>query len=115
MNKKGFTLVELIAVIALLAVIIGFSMPAIMDKINLRRGEMDKALFDVVDASANVYINNNPSIFNDKNTHYVKFSTLVDNDLLDRSILDKYPNYCVKMKYQSNRYNNSVVSECEEG
>lgn len=115
MNKKGFTLVELIAVIALLAVIIGFSVPAIMNKINLRQGEIDKALFDTVSASANLYVNNNKAKYNDKNTHYIKFSTLVNEDLLDQSVLDKYPNYCVKLKYESNRFTNSVVTDCEEG
>ena len=85
--KKGFTLVELLAVIALLAIIIGFAAPAILERINSERGKI----------------------------HYVKFKTLVDNDLLDKSILEDYNNYCVKATYVQEHYSFEVVSSCVEG
>ena len=59
--KKGFTLVELLAVIALLAIIIGFAAPAILERINSERGKINDVISDTVSAAANMYINNNKS------------------------------------------------------
>ena len=113
--KKGFTLVELLAVIALLAVIIGFATPAVMNRINSERGKITGALNTTITSAANLYFRNNKSKYSDNSIHYVKLKTLVENDLLDKNILDDYTNYCVKATYENNQYNFEVVSTCVEG
>lgn len=113
--KKGFTLVEMLAVIALLAVIIGFSIPAILDKINSEQGKIDETLKQTVISAANLYVDNNKSKFSDNNVHNIKFNTLVESDLLDSSILTDYNNYCVKATYSNKQYNFEIISSCVEG
>lgn len=113
--KKGFTLIELLAVITLIAIVIGFAFPAIMNRINADKEKIDSALTSTIEASANLYIQNNKSKFNDNTVHYIKFQTLVNNELLDSSVLNDYRNYCVKAIYSSNQYTYEIVSTCVEG
>ena len=115
MKTKGFTLIELLAVIALLAVLIGFAVPNIISAITSEQGKIDATVESTVKAAANLYIQNNKSKFADNSTHYIKFKTLADNDLLDNSILTDYTNYCVKATYLSNQYTYEVVATCVEG
>ncbi len=113
--KKGFTLVELLAVIALVALLIGFAMPAILERINSERGKLDDALNSTVMAASSIYVRRNSSKFSDEQEHYFKFKTLVEDDLLDESILTNYNNYCVKATYANEQYSFEVVTSCVEG
>ena len=115
MKTKGFTLIELLAVIALLAIIIGFAVPNIISVITREQNKIDATLELSVKAAANLYIQNNKAKYSDNATHYIKFKTLVDNDLLDNTILVDYTNYCVKATYVSNQYSYEVVTSCVEG
>ena len=115
MKTKGFTLIELLAVIALLAIIIGFAVPNIISVITREQGKIDATIEATVKAAANLYVQNNSSKYSDNSTHYIKFKTLVDNDLLDNTILSDYTNYCVKATYLSNQYVYEVVATCVEG
>lgn len=111
--KKGFTLVELLAVITLIALIIGFATPAILKRINSEKDKISDMLYANITAAANIYVKNNK--YGDTMTHYIKFKTLVDNELLDSSVLKDYPNHCVKAVYASNQYSFEVVNSCVEG
>ncbi len=113
-NKKGFTLVELLAVLTLLSLIVIISLPAVINKINNHEKKMSEALFESVTAAANLYVENNPDKFNGT-THHIKLTTLVKEDLLDDSILKDYANYCVKAKYTSNQYRYEIETSCTEG
>ena len=112
--KKGFTLVELLAVITLLALVVMISLPAIINKINDHEQKLSDALYNSVIAATNIYVENNP----DKvgvSTHHIKFSTLVSENLLDSSILKDYKDYCVKVSYRSNQYQYDIEKSCTEG
>ena len=113
--KKGFTLIELLAFIALLGAIIAISVPTIMNNINNNGEKMDKQLYETVYAAANLYVQNNPKKFNDNSTHHIKLRTLVDEELLDESIMDKFSEYCVMASYGSNRYQFDIEQTCVEG
>ena len=115
MKNKGFTLIELLAVIALLAVLIGFAVPNIISVLTREQGRIDSTVEATIKAGANLYIQNNQSKFADNSTHYIKFKTLVDNDLLNNNILNDYTNYCVKATYLSNQYTYEIVTSCVEG
>lgn len=111
--KKGFTLVELLAVITLLSIVIALTFPALMGKLNQKQTEIDGALMTTVKAGANKYVNDNQSVFNDHEIHNVTFQTLVDADYLDKSILKDYADYCVKVSYSSNQYQYEILTSCE--
>ena len=117
--KKGFTLVEMLAVIALIVVIVGFATPAIMNKINSEKSKLSDALNETVKAAANLYVKKN--IYGDPMEHYEgDFKNGFPNGqgikkYKDGSILKDYPNYCVKATYISNQYEFEVVTSCVEG
>src|SRR5574344_1428574 len=84
MKNKGFTLVEIIGVITLIAVISLLVMPPIINQINKKKAEMTNSLEQQVYAGATLYANDNVSLM--EYTTCVKLSTLVSGDYLDSSI-----------------------------
>lgn len=114
--NKGFTLVEIIGVITLLAIISLIALPPIVNQLNKKKTEMYEALDQTVYAASNLYIQNNKSKFSDESDHYIKVQTLVDGDYLDSSIFDHYDSSeCVKATFDINKYTYSLVSTCTEG
>lgn len=80
LNKKGFTLVELLAVIIILAIVVGFSIPAMTNIIN---DSKNKALGVAVDAASD-YLTDQYAIMNtDYNTSTDAFRTAFGSNPTD--------------------------------
>lgn len=56
MNKKGFTLVEVLAVLILLSIIVVVVYPRIMEKVKQEENKIDKAKLDLIYVAAKDYI-----------------------------------------------------------
>lgn len=116
MNNKGFTLVEIIGVVTLMAIISLVALPPIINQVNKKKTDIYNALDETIYAAGNLYVQNNSSKFSDDTTHYIKLQTLVDGEYLDSTIFTHYTNgECVKATYDVNKYTYSLVSTCEEG
>ena len=83
MNKKGFTLAEVIVVIVLISIIVAIAIPsviAIRNRINERLLESKK---DTILVAAELYGQDNPQLFN-PNEFIVTVGELVDADYVER-------------------------------
>ena len=64
MNKKGFTLVELLAVIVLLTLLGVFTVSTILDKTDEKKNKIDSATETLLKTAAQNYISKNKGSFN---------------------------------------------------
>lgn len=94
MNKKGFTLVELLAVIALLGLIVGICVPSIMNASTNVKKKTLKTKVDNIEKAAVLYGQKNK----DKISKYIDAKDSDGNDLIG-TVLDNYKKeykYCFK-------------------
>jgi prepilin-type N-terminal cleavage/methylation domain-containing protein len=63
MNKKGFTLVEIIAVIVIVALILAIAVPRVLDQFAGYRGDLSDKQIDLVIEAARQYVNENLGSF----------------------------------------------------
>jgi len=78
MNKKAFTLIEIIAIIALLGIISILVLPKIGDSIEARKEKQYNNIVKTIESAAKVYYADN------KNITKVLLSDLIDNDYLSQ-------------------------------
>ena len=94
MNKKGFTLTEIMAVIAIIAIIVLIAVPSILainKNMNKRTYEQKK---ETVVAAAEIYAINNPNIFNNSNEVKVYVRDLIASGFLSSDI-DNNDSNCI--------------------
>ena len=115
--KKGFTLIELMAAIIIIALVALLTFPNIVSRIKEAKDENKKNVEKVVISSSKKYVNDNIDNFNEDKTYCLEIQTLVDNDYLKEDIVNDEDNdikdYFVKIAYDE-EFNYEVVKECEE-
>lgn len=84
MNKHGFTLVELLAVIIVIGLIASFALPQILNQFSNQTGELSEQQKDLVLESAYSYILENEGKFKGK-TGCITLDELQNADALDKS------------------------------
>lgn len=123
MNKKGFTLVELLAVIAILGMLIAMVTPNLMDMFDEKKDTLYENTISEIERVASIYLTDNPDIYSDisKNGYVnISINTLCNEKYLtcpvknqkDNSDIDGY----VKVTFEDNNYvyrfvNNNYVNE----
>ena len=65
MNKKGFSLVELIAVITILGLLITLVTPKLMGNYNDKRNKLYNATIEEIERVAGLYLTDNPELYSD--------------------------------------------------
>lgn len=86
MQKKGFTLVELLVVIVIISLIVLIAVPSIIainKNINKRLYESKKEL---INSSAEMYANNNPDIFNGRTEVKVTVGELISKGYIEADV-----------------------------
>ena len=106
LNNKGFTLVELLAVIAILMIIMAIAIPNISSAINRTKDKQDKATKKIIKSASDLYVSSIKSQF-DKD-YCVKIQRLIDNDYLDEE--NDYSDKCVIYKISSGK----VVADVDD-
>jgi len=128
MKKNGFTLIELIGTVVILAIIALVVLPATLSVLNKGQDEVDKSVILVVESAANNYINDNKNDYPkqleslDKGTKdsrkyngVISTNQLVDKGYLEKSVYDKNENIqnaCVKLYSDSKKYFTEFTKEC---
>lgn len=84
MKDKGYTLIELLGVMIILAVLIAFVVPSVINFIKSSTEEKDKLTRDLVYNAADMFIEDNASklSFNNKIKYCVSINTLIENNYL---------------------------------
>ena len=123
-NKKGFTLVELLAVIVILAIIIGIGITASMTISNKSRDKMYETKIEMIEKAATLYVQDKPSVLNE-NGGLVTVKKLLDKGYLKKDNEDgtvrnpvdnKSLNNCsLKVTRKNNRYVAEIIdtNECK--
>ena len=124
MNKKGFTLAEVLGVVIILGLLVIVSFPPLLNQLKKSQNKLSDATLKILSTAAENYAlehpTNNPIVTG--NIYCMKLKTLVDNGYLQSPILDassgeqisENDNY-IKMTINGiNKYNYELVSECVE-
>lgn len=99
MNKKGFTLVELVAVVVILSLIALIALPVLLNSIRDNKNNISEAttkiIYTATDLYLDTYMTTYPKI--NGNTYCVSLSTLVDSGDLAPNLYDVNTNTAVDM------------------
>lgn len=90
MNKKGFTLVELLGVLVLVAIILTVVVTPIVGQINSKKGEIDEATKMVLFSTATSYLDNYQTLYpkGDGNVYYISLERMMNAGELSREYID---------------------------
>jgi len=89
LNNKGFTLVELLAVVVILVVIMMIAIPNISSSIERSKNKQKTATEKIIISAAELYISANRGSLA-SNTCYIKIETLISENYLDKDSVEDY-------------------------
>ncbi len=111
MNKKGFTLVELIGVVVILGLIALIAFPALLNQINTSKNEVSESVRELVISSSKSYVEDDTQLAPKK--YCITLEELIDGGYLTEGIVsserDKLQNKRVMVTYYNNKYNYELV------
>lgn len=99
MNKKGFTLVEILAVLALLSLITIITVPIINERKEAINQKEYDTIVENIKSAAKIYISNNPQLLNNMNQgciETVTIDTLQTAKLLESNLIDPRDNSTIE-------------------
>ncbi len=119
LNNKGFTLVELLAVLVILVAIMSIAIPSISSSLERSKSRQEESKKRILESAAELYVTDHRNNIN-KDTCTIKLETLLDENYIDKDAAEG-PNgedlkdNCVKYKKEANgkityEYN---ASNCE--
>ena len=100
MNKKGFTLVELLAVLIVLAILTTIATATIIKQVNESKKTLNEAQKSIVKTSAIEYATKKGLFKQEGNTYNICLKDLEKEALIDKNIvnsLNKNKNYYLKL------------------
>ena len=120
MNKKGFTLVELLAVIVILGMLVSIISPVVTSLLNDSKASLSKNQIDMVITASKKYMIDHSDLLPEGNgVYYVSISELINSGVIDNDkVIDpktkKELNGCVKVSYSSsyNQYEYNYTNNC---
>lgn len=122
MKKNGFTLMELLGVIMILAVLAVIAFPPIITQIKKSKQEIKNSTKILITDSAKDYYEDNINNFEQTEgmTYCIDLSTLINQGYLNGKLKDEELNNIditkkVKMIYHNSKFNYDVVKTCTNG
>lgn len=104
--KKGFTLIEMIGSIVILAIIALVAFPAVLNMLNSSQGKVDSGMQDYVIGAASEYVNDHVNSYPRKegaSAQFINVSTLLSEGYLtSKAISDEMNNDQVKVTVKKN-------------
>jgi len=93
LDNRGFTLVELLAVVVILVVITLVAIPNISSSIERNNEKRDKSMIKVLKSEGELYISKYKATIN--NECYVTVNDLVDEGYIDEEDIEGYEKSCL--------------------
>ena len=120
--KKGFTLVELIGVVIILALIALLAFPPILNSIRKTKSELSDASKEILYNAANLYVSENLNDFPKRNgnTFCVTLNTLSSKEYLPTKVYDSITgeeisqDSLIEIKVENDSYTYNMNNECVE-
>lgn len=119
MNKKAFTLAELLGVITLLAILSVLIAPTIINQIRNSKNKIDEVTEKLIFSATDNYLDSRVSIYpkTNSNVYCITLNDLVNDNKLQSPVIDASGNSIdlntfVKVKVVSNQYSYSVSKSC---
>lgn len=115
--KKGFTLIELMAVIIILSLFAILTFPNIVGQIKKTKNEKNNNVNTIVLSATKKYINDNPNEYDKEegNNYCIAIKDLVDNDYLKEDIVNTEDNnlldFVVNVSYEE-EFKYEIASKC---
>ena len=100
MNKKGFSLVELLAVLIVLGIIMTIVTTTILKEVNSSKEKLNQSQIEIIKNAAIEYANKKGYFKQENKTYDVTIEELKEENLIDDTIinsLDKNKNYYVTL------------------
>lgn len=123
MNKKGFTLAEVLGVIIILGLLVIVSFPPLLAQLKKSQNKLSDATLKILGTATEQYIEDHPSQYPMTNgtVYYIKLETLVLNGYLKSPIMDastgeqiSESTNCIKFTINSNNnYDSELTTQCE--
>ncbi len=88
--KKGFTLVELLGVITVIAILTIIAFPPIINQINRSKNELSDTTLEIIYSATELWIEQNQNTYplNESDIYCITLQELVDNEMLQEPIQD---------------------------
>lgn len=84
MNKKGFTLVELLAVLVILVVIMTIAIPSVASSIERSKQKQKDAKIELVVSAAELYVDRHKNSYGVNDTDEIKLKEIICDGLLTK-------------------------------
>ena len=122
MKDKGFTLVELLAVISIVAIISIIVFPNVLNLIKKSETKLNETQKEIIYSSVDLYISNNPSTYplDAGKTYSIPIQDLIDNNILSLDFVESISNFsdnkCVNVYIlDANGNTEKTISDCTGG
>ena len=110
MKNRGYTLLELLGVIVILALLTTLVFPSVLNAIKKSSNQTDKLSMDLISNAADLYIENNVNDFKKRNgsKFIIEIDELIEDGNLPSSVkisdIDNIEDKCVQVIYINNKY-----------
>ena len=83
-NRKGFTLVELLVVIVILAVIMSIAIPSVTSSIERSKQKQKDSKIEMVLSAAELYVDRHKNLYSDNTTYTISMLQIICDGLLTK-------------------------------
>ncbi len=120
--KKGFTLVELLAVIIILGLLTIIAIPSIIGILNNEKENISDSMKNIIINASSLYIEDNSGVYPkvNNNVYCIKLESLVNDNRLSKPLKDPVTNKeidlnkYIKVSIINDLYNYDIVDICTE-
>lgn len=104
MNKKAFTLIELIGVVVILGIIGLVTFPALLNQISSSKEQISDSQKQIIIAATKNYVDENKNEYANKDSYTISVNDLIENNYLSKDIISSYSDEELEVVYENGEY-----------